>query len=447
MPSVYPNFCMTNGSVGNGMIRLLGKFLGNRAGNFGMIMGLLTAPIAVGMGAAIDYGYALSVRNEMQTAADSAAIGALSEQSAGVIAALSQSLTGELVLAKKDAEDLFSSNLPVATKSYLDKTEVTVKRTGVTFTSHVGYSGTVPTSFLGVLGLRTITISGMAEGSYVPANYIDFHLMLDNSPSMGLGATTADIDKMEANTSDKCAFACHIEGSTTDYYHLAKTLGVTLRVHLVTQAAQKMMDTAKSVRRYSNQYRMSVYSMGAKATNVALSNVAPISDDLDTVKSKTSTIDLMSIPYQGYDNDQQTDFDKMLKELKTIMDKGGSGLNNNDRQKVLFFVSDGVNDSYKPSGCLKRTTNGRCQAPLDTAICDQIKNNNIQIAVLYTTYLSIENNSWYRSWIKPFRSEIGDSMKACATDGLYFEVSPSQGIDAAMNALFMKVINMPRLTM
>jgi hypothetical protein len=426
---------------------MLRRVLADRSGNFGMIMGLIMAPMALGIGAAIDYGYAMAVRGELQRAADSAAIGALSEQSAGVVAALTKSLTGELKLAKEDAANLFSANLPPSTKSYLGKTEISVKRTGVTFTSRVGYSGSVPTSFLGMFGIRTVQVAGAAEASYVPANYIDFHLMLDNSPSMGLGATTADIDKMEANTPDKCAFACHIEGSTNDYYHLAKTLGVTLRVHLVSKAAQKMMDTARKVRRYTNQYRMAVYSMGAKATNVELTNVAPLSDDLDKVKANTAMIDLMSIPYQGYDDDQQTDFEKMLSELRKIMDKGGSGLNNNDRQKVMFFVSDGVNDSYKPSGCKKKTTGGRCQAPLDTKVCDQIKKNNIQIAVLYTTYLSIENNGWYRTWIKPFRSEIATSMKECATEGLFFEVSPSQGIDEAMNALFLKVINMPRLTM
>lgn len=426
---------------------LVGNFLGNRRGNFGIAMALLTAPVALGIGVAVDYGYATAIRTEMQAAADIAAVGALSEQSAGVIAALSQSLTGELVLAKKDAENLFGSNLEDKSRRYLNKTEVAVKRTGVTFTSHVAFSGTVPTSFLGMFGIKNIPIAGVAEASYVPANYIDFHLMLDNSPSMGLGATTADIEKMEANTPDRCAFACHIENSSTDYYALSKKLGVTLRVHLVSKAAQKMMDTAKKVRRYSNQYRMAVYSMGEKATNVQLTNVAPLSDDLDQVKSKTASIDLMSIPYQGYDNDQQTDFEKMLGELRKVMDKGGTGLNNDDRQKVMFFVSDGVNDSYKPSGCAKKTTGGRCQAPLDMKVCDQIKKNNIQIAVLYTTYLSIENNGWYKTWIKPFRSEIAADMKACATDGLFFEVSPSQGIDEAMNALFLKVINMPRLTM
>ena len=424
-------------------IRAIGR---DKSGNFGVILALLMAPIALAVGVAIDYGYAMTVRTEMQSAADVAAVGALSEQSAGVIAALTQSLSGELKLAETDAGNLFEANLQGKSKDYFDSKEISIVRTGNTFVSTVSFKATVPTSFLTLFGLRKIDISGVAKATYVPAKYIDFHLMLDNSPSMGLGATTADIAKMEANTSDKCAFACHIDDSTTDNYALAKKLGVTLRVQLVIKAAQKMMDTAKSVRRYSNQYRMASYSMGTKATNVQLTNVAALSDDLDTVKSQTQSIDLMSIPYQGYDNDQQTDFEKMLKDLKGIMDKGGSGLNNLDRQKVMFFVSDGVNDSSKPSGCLKKVTNGRCQAPLDFKVCDQIKKNGVQIAVLYTTYLSIENNGWYRDWIKPFRSDIGTQMQSCATEGLFFEVSPSQGIDEAMNALFMKVINMPRLT-
>ncbi len=37
-------------------------------------------------------------------------------------------------------------------------------------------------------------------------------------------------------------------------------------------------------------------------------------------------------------------------------------------------------------------------------------------------------------------------MQDCASPGLYFEVSPSQGISAAMNALFMKIITTPRLS-
>jgi hypothetical protein len=36
-------------------------------------------------------------------------------------------------------------------------------------------------------------------------------------------------------------------------------------------------------------------------------------------------------------------------------------------------------------------------------------------------------------------------MKDCASDGLYFEVSPTEGIEAAMKALFLKAVKSPRL--
>jgi hypothetical protein len=137
--------------------------------------------------------------------------------------------------------------------------------------------------------------------------------------------------------------------------------------------------------------------------------------------------------------------------MKSEIGKGGAGLTASDRQKVMFFVSDGVNDSYKGGGCKKKTTSGasagRCQQPLDFDACDKIKKNGVQIAVLYTTYQPITKNSWYNTYIKPFRTEINPAMKACASDGLFFEVSPSDGIEEAMNALFLKVVNLPKLTM
>ena len=60
--------------------------------------------------------------------------------------------------------------------------------------------------------------------------------------------------------------------------------------------------------------------------------------------------------------------------------------------------------------------------------------------MLYTTYLPLPTNAWYNTWIAPFSAEIGPKMQACASPGLYFEVSPTQGISEAMNALFQKVV-------
>lgn len=66
--------------------------------------------------------------------------------------------------------------------------------------------------------------------------------------------------------------------------------------------------------------------------------------------------------------------------------------------------------------------------------------------MLYTTYLPLPTNDWYNSWIAPFQPEIGARMQQCASPGLFFEVSPSQGISEAMTALFKKAITSPRLT-
>ena len=42
--------------------------------------------------------------------------------------------------------------------------------------------------------------------------------------------------------------------------------------------------------------------------------------------------------------------------------------------------------------------------------------------------------------------EIAERMEACASPGLFFKVDPSQGIEEAMEALFLRTISMLRLT-
>ena len=120
-------------------------------------------------------------------------------------------------------------------------------------------------------------------------------------------------------------------------------------------------------------------------------------------------------------------------------------------------MSDGVADRVNGNpGCSQPVTNGsdpqtgknyvRCQEPLDVSMCTKMKNRSVKIAVLYTTYLALPTNQWYNNWIAPFSSQIAANMQSCASPGLYFEVSPSQGISDAMNALFQKVVAEAHLT-
>lgn len=429
---------------------MIARLYRDRSGNFGIMTALLLVPLIGAAGLAVDFSNALAVKTDLQDAADAAALGAIASSSAGVKKALMMSGDGEVTLSEQDAMALFSEKNVENNRYTLVSAKATVIKKDNELTSEFSFTAAVPTTLSKILGQNVINISGSATAQYQTQIYRDFYLLLDNTPSMGVGATAADVSKLVANTTDKCAFACHIVKSGVNdpnsYYNLAKALGVTVRINVVAKATANLMDTAVSFRKSPNQYKMAVYTFGEKAEDTKLLEVQSLTDDLASAKEKAGLIDLMSIPKQGYDNDQQTNFDRALTEIKDKMGTAGSGLTSSNAEKIVFFVSDGVGDSYKPSDCTKRTTSGRCQEPIDTRPCQKIKDAGHKIAVLYTTYLPLPTNNWYNNWISPFQTQISTKMKECASPGFFFEVSPTEGISEAMDTLFKKIINSPRLT-
>lgn len=422
----------------------------DRSGNFGM-MSAIVFPVLLGAaGMAVDVATALMTRSTMDQAADAAMVGVVSEKSAAAAKAFQMTEDGNISVSEAEAVKFFKAELPASYVDALTNTSVSVMKVGSKLKTTFSYQAKVPTTFLRVIGQDSVDIAGSVTTEYQLETFRDFYVLVDNTPSMGVAATPADVSKMVANTGDKCAFACHINNAgvedKNDYYNLAKKLGVTIRIDVVAQATAALMDTATNQRVVSNQYRMAIYTFGEKAEDTKLLEVTPPTVDLALAKTKAAGIQLMTIPKQGYNNDQQTSFDNALTQIKTKMGAQGSGTSSADSEKVVLLVSDGVGDSYKPTTCTKPTTGGRCQEPLDVKLCDALKAQNYKVAVLYTTYLPLPTNSWYNSWIAPFQNEIPTKMKACASDGLFFEVTPTQGIKEAMSALFMKIVTQPRIT-
>jgi hypothetical protein len=311
-----------------------------------------------------------------------------------------------------------------------------------------------PTTVLAIMGKNTMTVTGSSTSVASMPLYMDFYLLLDNSPSMGVGATPADVATMVANTPDSCAFACHDTTNANNYYNLAKSLGVVTRIDVLRDATQKLMDTARNVQTYNNQFRMAIYDFGASAQSAGLRALFPLSSSLSSAKTAAGNIDLMTVNGQNDNNDQDTGFTNALPAIGNAISAPGAGTPGAP-QKYLFLVSDGVADENNPSGCSKPTTGGRCQSPITPALCQSLKDRGIKIAVLYTTYLALPTNDWYNTWVAPFNagpfgpspnSEIANNMKSCATAGLYFEVSPTQGISDAMNALFQKALANARIS-
>ena len=433
------------------MFKLFASLLRDRAGNFGILTALLTVPLVTAVGASVDVSEAMRIKADIQLAADIAAVGSVSVQSPCVVKAMASGDDGELTECEQTALKIFKGNTGQSLPDQTLSPTISVVKRGGQLDSTISVGTTVPTTFLNIIGVRSIPISIKSTGNYNATLFQKFYVLLDNSPSMGVAATNADIATMVSHTGDSCAFACHIVSTTgventSDYYHLAKSLHVTTRIDVVAAAAASLMDTATNTRTYANQFGMGIYSFGTKAEAVGLNEVQAMTTNLDVAKSKAATVQLMTIPNQGYDNDMQTSFDSTIGAISPIIGTGGSGASAADAQKILFFVSDGVGDSNKPVGCTKPLSGSqRCMEPIDIKSCTALKAHNVKIAVLYTTYLPLPTNGWYNTWIKPFQSEIATKMQACASPNYFFEVGPSQGISEAMNYLFLKIVNSPRL--
>lgn len=58
------------------MIRLMKNFFRNQSGNFATMMAIMALPMLTAVGAAVDYSYALNIRNKIQVAADAAVVAA-----------------------------------------------------------------------------------------------------------------------------------------------------------------------------------------------------------------------------------------------------------------------------------------------------------------------------------------------------------------------------------
>lgn len=429
----------------------------DQQGNFGVMTALLIVPLIAAAGLAVDFGMAVDERTALMNAADAAAVGALSEKSTSVAQAMTMPANGEIQLGNDDARRLFLAQLPQTLRDRLKSVSVSIKRENSELTSNVSFTAAIPTAFMGVIGKESIGVSGAAKATYQTNAFIDFFMLLDNTPSMGLGATTADIAKLKASTSpelrasqnapDGCAFACHTTGAKTEENTLddARALGVKLRIDVVREATKTLTDDVVRYRHLSNQYQMAVYSFGTSADDIGLKEIAKLTDNMTNVKKATDVLDLMSTRQNNYLQNQLTDFAATFASMKTVVGKVGTGASATDRQKVVFLVSDGMTDANKAdcSGSAKGT---RCMEPIDVDTCQDLKDKGIKLAVVYTTYIPLPGDSFWENRIKPFDPLLRPSMEACATPGYFIEASPSEDLDKAMQTLFRKLLNSPRLT-
>ena len=465
--------------IAKNITSFLAKFCKRSQGNIAILTAFSLVPLTFGLGFGVDYTLQQSRQVQIQGIADAASLDAVnsfhmgrrvSEARGAAIKfwnAQTASLTG--VTNLQYTIDVFEyDNLGTTTRN-----------------ATINWSANSQTYFLGLFGIPTLPISGTSVATNTRQPNINFYMILDTSPSMGIAATTNDINTMVANTPHQaggCAFACHESAPTPndvagnpngeDNYTLARSLGVTLRIDLVNFAVQSMLNTAAQMQ-VANKvtYGFSISTIDFQLGNLYQTN--DINANLPAALSTVGTLqqlivshndcvelDDCSVSYTG-GRDTDSSLDLALSTLNnlnssdynTVNTPGfnmfwpGSGTSDpsDSPQEILFIVSDGlVDEDY----------NGhRTIVPINSLVdnCSAIKNENIRIAFLYLTYYPLPTNAFYNRHVAPLQnSAAGDQIAAgaqnCASPGLFTQVSVDGDVTAALNDLFKKAVATARLT-
>jgi Flp pilus assembly protein TadG len=423
-------------------------FFRDRNGNVAIIFALSLIPLIFLIGLALDFTAATQKRAHLNAAADAAALAAVTPAMANQTVAAAESFAQNVFAGQASTVNGISYSTPT----------VTVSQTGVARSATVTYSASSANIFAGILGQKSWPLSGTstATSSYSPN--VDFYLLLDNSPSMAIAATTSGINTMVANTSAQggCAFACHESNPKADNlgnpggednYQLAKNLGVVTRIENMASATSSLMSTATSDESADNaQYRMAIYTFNVSG----LTQIQALTSNLSAAAAAAAPIDVLEVYQNNWltstnqNNDTDTNFESAMQQINNIMPAPGTGLAGSSPQEVVFLVTDGVDDEVNSSSCSQSLSGTRCQQPFNTTWCTTVKNRGILIAVLYTEYLPLPTNSWYNTWISPFQSQIGPNMQSCASPGLFFQITTDGDITTAMAALFQTAISQAR---
>lgn len=456
------------------------RFLGDRNGNTALVFALSLVPIVFLTGLGLDFSSAIDKRIRLNEAADAAALSMVTPSAIS---------TENCATAEANAQSVFKGEASLLQGLNYGAPTISGCVDGATTrTVTVNYTAASVNAFPNVLGQSTWQISGSSTATASTAPNINFYLLLDNSPSMDIAATSSGIATMNSNTQAQgggCAFACHetdpegenpplgnpvVNHQEEDNYALANSLGVVTRIENMASATSSLMSTASQMMTGNNAtcpngpgcYEMAIFTFnvqGQNGTDCANTSIQTIyapscapSSNLSAAQTAAGGINVLEVCVNNdlvcgtTNNDTDTDFESAMNAVNNIMPNPGSGTSGSTSQEVLFLVTDGVDDETNSQSCSQPLDGTRCQQPFNTSWCTTVKNRGIRIAVLYTEYLPLPSNTWYNNWIAPFQSQIGPNMQSCASPGLFFQVTTDGDITAAMQTLFQEAVSSARLS-
>lgn len=183
----------------------LPRFRSDRSASTAVLIGLAAPAMIAMVGLSIDFAGVLAARTKLELGADSAALVAVMT-AINAVPTDPTNYIGDGVVAgqarfKAQTGTLSMVSAPAATVSVVQK--------GLILTGTATWSGTYNTLFGTLFGVPSWSLAGVAKvNSQISAPFLNIEIMLDNSPSMEIGATNSDIQTLQALT------PCSASGAT-----------------------------------------------------------------------------------------------------------------------------------------------------------------------------------------------------------------------------------------
>lgn len=420
-----------------------------------LMFGLLVVPLVLAAGAAVDYTRAATAKRDLQSRSDSAALAS----SRAAALEMRQCKSGNENSCRSDAKKAgekagkaFFANLVHPVSDLDTDIELTHNATTGAWTAEVSFKGDVPTTLMKVGMIREVEIGGKSSASVnlgVPT-YLNFYLLLDNSSSMGIASSQADMQKMISATQGRaiapyddvpnCVFACHQAAYSQVYYQTPKAQGVRFRIDDLRDATTALVDTAqKSIR--ANEYmhiKMGVYTFN---------------QDVQTLAAATSNLPSVSGAVAGLDLPTAADGTEIANAVNWLQGNAvignGTGRSPIKPLEIAFLVSDGVEDGAftgwqsvnPPTGSGPKGSYPNATGAISSDACNSLKQKGVTVAVVYTTYVPFPGTWRYDNLVQPFAHKISSSLESCASPGYFFTASEPGDIQNGMQALFEKALN------
>ena len=172
----------------------------------------------------------------------------------------------------------------------------------------------------------TSTANVAGSPSTVP-NYINTTFLLDNSNSMALGSTTADMKKMHQMTG--CVFACHTSPSDWSTAARATKNGVVMRIDSMKSSAKTMVAKAKAIEE-GKKFNFSVYTMAGSLVKVLNS-----SNNYTNINNAIDSVYLSIVPGSR----PESEINAPITSLASEIPKSGAGASASDPIQFVVMVT------------------------------------------------------------------------------------------------------------